>query len=172
MPNWITGSLKVRGKPENVKKFFMEGLNKYKDSYDEKTKKWSSSVVPREEWVKTDISDPNITEFYFDILASEWIYVEGTRRAFITGEHEIRTFFDQADKVLYVVSDVNQAWGFDPEEWAAISEKFHIDIRLWGLECGMEFGQEIEIIDGKITINRTLSYKNWEWQAPIPWLGG
>ena len=29
MPNWIEGSLKVRGNYENVKRFFLDGTNDY-----------------------------------------------------------------------------------------------------------------------------------------------
>ena len=172
MPNWISGSLKVRGKPENVKKFFMEGLNKYKGEVNSKTGKYETHVVPKETWLKTDINDPKVDEFYFDILNSDWIYVEDTRRAFITGEHSIYAWFHEDDGLLYVVSDVNQAWGFDPEDWMTVSAKYHIDMRLWGLECGMEFGQEIEVHDGELILNKSFDYDNWTWEAPIPWLGG
>ena len=172
MPNWISGSLKVRGKPENVKKFFMEGLNKYEDYIDPKTKKYETRPIPREKWVKTDLLDPDGKEFFFNILDNQWIYVEDTRRAFITGEHEIYCYINDDDNLMYAASTVNQAWSFDPEDWMVISEKYHIDIRLYGLECGMGFGQEIEIIDGKLTLNTTFGYDNWTWECPFPWMGG
>lgn len=40
MPNWIQGSLKVRGTYDNVKNFFIKGLNAYRGSEMLDTKDW------------------------------------------------------------------------------------------------------------------------------------
>lgn len=162
MPNWISGSLKVRGTYENVEKFVKNGLNLYDHSIHR-----NNRPLEKITWLK-DLGG----EFYISTTKNEWLYVEGTQRAFIETEH-VYTYEDHEDDGKYIlICKVNQAWGFTIEDWVEISIKYNVDIRVWGLECGLEFGHEFEIIKGEITMDKDLEYSDWNWEAPIPWLGG
>ena len=67
---------------------------------------------------------------------------------------------------------VRQAWDFPEEEWTEISKKYDVDLRLYGIERGMQFCQELEIIKGEVKLSKEKKYKNWDWECPFPYLGG
>lgn len=168
MPNWIEGSIKVRGPRENVKKFFTEGINIYQLENPQNLKS-AKLPIPKEEWMKVYEYDNGDIDIYFFGENERWAYVEGSIRAFITDEIYIHKIEETKD--LYIgTSKVNQAWGFNTDDWVEISKKYHVDIRLWGLEGGMQFGQEIEIHDGNVIIDKDTVYDTWT--MPLPWVGG
>ena len=179
MPNWISGSLKLRGNYENVKRFFFEGINQYEDIFDEGQQKWVDTLIPKEKWFKAEeYGEPGARELDIE-LANGWTYVEGTRRAFISTNHSsyISVYeHDQEDedkRFVTAACEINQAWYFRYEDWIEIAKKYELSIRLWGLECGMCYGREIEIgKDGKIIFSKTLKYNDWDWECPLPWMGG
>ena len=173
MPNWINGSLKIRGPYENVKRFFMENLNTYEDTFDEQTQKWNYIKQPKEKWLRStsEYGEAGSRELEICIEPQKWVYVEGTKRAFISSE--IIFINERREKEKSIAAcEINQAWGFFPEEWAELSKKYNVDIRLWGLECGLCFGQEIIIEHGELLKDDEFKYDDWTWEAPLPWLGG
>ena len=160
MPNWIEGTMKLRGKREDIKRFFREGLQA--SSWTGETNKLEDQVI--------DNSAENDLDFSF----KDQPHIIGTRRAFITGDN---VYMDEDEGVVCV--DIKQAWAFDAgrdskdlDNWKAISEKFNIDIKLYGLECGMCFGQEIIIVGGHKAIVNEWQYEDWDWDCPFPRMGG
>jgi len=151
MPNWIKGTMKLRGKRENIARFFREGLE--------------PSNWPNPEDRKNQVTD-NSGNDYLDFSFKNEPYISGTRRAFIT---DSSVYMDDDDGVVSV--DVKQAWSFDTEGlqiWEDISNKYNVDIRLYGIESGMQFTQEIIIVRGKDPINNVLHYEDWDWDCPFP----
>lgn len=176
MPNWISGTLKVRGTYEDVKKFYTEGVSRYNTEWDSKTNQCNSIAIPKEKWMKVEESgEPGSRECYISYLNGndygDWTYVEDTRRAFISSggiwiyEHSSK---DQSIGVCRI----NQAWGFEEGDWVDISKKYNVDVRLYGLECGMCFGTEIEIHKGKVIFIKDIVYDDWSWECPFPDMGG
>lgn len=161
MPNWIDGTMKLRGKREDIKRFFNERVE-------------GSSGFTREESVE-DRSNENELEFIFK--NEPW--VEGTRRMFIKDGD---VFMLQEEGVCCV--NIKQAWSFssreekDLEVLQEIADKFHIDIRLYGIECGVEFVQEVIVRhcdeNGRSPriIDNCIQYENWDWDCPFPNMGG
>lgn len=155
MPNWIKGSLKLRGKKEDIRRFFNEGVE-------------DSAVCDKEhENSVIDKSDGGMLwfEFYNEP------YIKTTRRAFI--ESECAEMY--GDYGVCVV-DIKQAWGFDAgdnglQNWKDIAQKYNLDIRLYGIESGMEFCQEI-IITKETFEYKEIKYDNWDWDCPFPRMGG
>lgn len=45
-------------------------------------------------------------------------------------------------------------------------------MRLYGFERGEEFEKEIEVIDGKVTLNHEITYDDYRWESKMPFLGG
>lgn len=156
MPNWIEGTLKLRGKRVDIIRFFREGLE-------------SSTPIDSENQV-TDYSDDDVLEFDF----KDWPYIKGTRRAFITDNY---AYMDRDEGVICVY--VKQAWAFyagvdsgDQNKWKAISDEYNLDIKLFGIESGMEFIQEMIIIRGREPIVNEWEYEDWDWECPFPEMGG
>lgn len=175
MPNWIQGSLKVRGPYDYVKRFLLEGLNTYHEEFNKETNRFESHVLPKTDWLEdTHEYDEHLgREFSMYIKVGKWIYVEGTQRAFITSDYiSCYEGSNEKDPLAIVSCEVRQAWGFRPEDWIEISKDYQVDIRLYGFERGLEFGEEIEIVDGEVIKNEEFTYDNWDWDCPFPWFGG
>ena len=159
MPNWIEGTMKLRGKREDIYRFFKEGLN---------PSSWAGEIRKIEDQV-FDYGG----EDYLDISFKNQPHIARTRRAFITGDN---VFMEDDEGIVCV--NVKQAWAFsvkgeeDLEIWKNISKKYNIDIRLFDIECGMQFTQEIIIVRGREAIINERQYEDWDWECPFPNMGG
>lgn len=155
MPNWIEGTLKLRGESKDLKRFFETAILPCQCFMREPYK--------REDFIKCDFGDGyNLVE----IKEDAWI--EGTRRGFVNDE----CFVAFGDEYETVCIPIRQAWSFTVENWQSIAKKYNLDVRLYGFERGMQFCQEVEIIDGEITIDNEIQYDDWEWECPMPLMGG
>ena len=160
MPNWIEGTMKLRGEVRNIKRFFEEGLD---------ASQW---VEPEklEDQVKNESSD---CYMYFTFFHEP--HIVGTRRAFITDD-SVYCDFEEPDEECVVCINVKQAWCFTTEgeldEWKAVSDNFDLDVKLFGIECGMEFTQEVICLRGHKPILNERHYENWDWDCPFPNMGG
>jgi len=160
MPNWIEGTLKLRGNQEDIKRFIAEGLEPCCDIFDKPLYKYEDAV--------TNEGDEDDCYYRF----SEEMYVKDSRRAFI-----LPGYVEVVTNPGIAVFNIKQAWDFvDPDgtvnRWAALSTKYNVDVRLFGIEMGAQFCKEIIIIQGKETkINQT-EYVDWDWECPFPGMGG
>ena len=159
MPNWIEGTMKLRGRQEDIKRFFREGLD-------------PSDWPDPKDCVDQVIDRSDDSELYFKFNREP--HIVGTRRAFITDES---AYMSEESGVVCV--NVKQAWAFyagsesnDLKVWEGISDKYNVDIKLYGIESGMEFTQEIIILRGRKPIVNERQYKNWDWDCPFPNMGG
>ena len=145
MPNWAEGSLKLRGKKENIAQAL-----KYM-------------------FCTADNVEIEIGWFELTTTAS-YFYINGTRRAFI--QNNKLSFWLDDDYLVIEINDFNQAWVVDPDDYQKISSKFDVDIKIFTFECGMEFTQEIEISKGEIIKNVCYEYDDYRWEVPFSKLGG
>ena len=172
MPNWIEGSLKVRGNYENVKRFFLDGTNDY--TYQDNNKCESGRYVPRPKEEYREVTEYEAKgndgrECIISWHSVESIYIEDTKRAFIDGGQDVY-ICESKDGVTIGECMFRQAWSIEPDNWVDLSKKYDVDIRLWGLEGGMQFGEELEVSKGEITICEVKNYDTWT--MPLPWMGG
>lgn len=170
MPNWCEGVLKVRGPIENIKRFLLEGID-YNDyqytlhTNDDGIVSLKETAIPREEITK-EIGDNGVY-----ITNTEELYIKDTRRMFVASD-DIGSDIIRRDNIALIFIDVKQAWGFIANDLARISQKYGVDFRMFATESGMEFCQEIEVINGEITIDRIIPYNDFSWEAPDPRIGG
>lgn len=170
MPNWCEGVLKVRGPIENIKKFLFEGTDyndyKYIPHLNEKgILVLEETAIPREGVIQ------KIDENGVYITNTEELYIKDTRRMFIASD-DIGSNVIRRDNTALIFIDVKQAWGFIANDLARISQKYGVDFRIFATESGMEFCQEIEVLQGEITIDRIIPYNDFNWEAPDPRIGG
>lgn len=149
MPNWAEGSLKLRGKKENIAQAL-----KYMFC--------TADNVEIEEDLEIGWFELTTTAPYF--------YINGARRAFI--QNNKLSFWLDDDYLVIEINDFNQAWAVEPNNYQEISSKFDIDIKIFTFECGMEFTQEIEISKGEIIKNVCYEYDDYQWEVPFSNLGG
>lgn len=153
MPNWIEGTMKLRGKRENIKRFFDKGLE---------PSSWFGEQNNLDSQVKDESGDD-----YLEYSFKDEPHICGTHRMFITDSYA--NMFEEDGVCCF---DIKQAWGFDAKELEKISEKFNVDIRVYGIEMGMEFCQEILIENGKTVYDKEINYDDWDWECPFPKMGG
>ena len=174
MPNWIEGSLKIRGSYNDILNFFNNGIQLYRETRPPIEEDREDEPVDKLEWlsiIETGEKGKRYCSCAIGIMTPERVYIEGTKRAFIKGCQDF-WFTEEEGTPIVVPIEIEEAWGFHPERWVEVAKRYGIDIHLWGLECGMRFGQDIEIINGEIVKNEEFKYKDWLWECPFPWMGG
>ena len=161
MPNWIEGTMKLRGKREDIKRFLDNELD---------VSSYHGEKRSIEEQVQCN-SDGEYTEYTF----KDEPHIKGTRRAFITSDY---LYMDEDEEVVCL--SIKQAWSFDVtpdgrevELWKDNAHKYNIDIKLYGVECGVQFCQEvIALRNCDRVINNVIGYEDWNWDCPFPNMGG
>lgn len=148
MPNWAEGSLKLRGRSENIASALKEML--------------LSDTVTLEYEYDGSLLIFNNTASYF--------YINGTRRAFI--DQKQIEFWLEEEFCIFELDNFKQAWSAIPKNYQEISSKFDVDIKIFTFECGNEFTQEIEISKGEIIKNVCYEYDDYQWEVPFSNLGG
>ena len=148
MPNWAKGSLKLRGRSENIASALKEML-------------LNDTVTLEDEYDGTLLKFNNTAPYF---------YINNTRRAFID-QKQIEVWLEE--KICIVELDnFKQAWSAIPENYKEISSKFDVDIKIFTFECGVEFTQEIEISKGEIIKDVCYEYDDYQWKVPFSNLGG
>ena len=153
MPNWAEGTLKLRGKTENIVSALKEMLLE------------NQCTTLEEEY------DGTLLTFKTE---NDYFYINGTRRAFISGK-DIEIWLDEDDEgfVIIELENFKQAWAVLADNYTEISSKFDVDIKIFTFEMGMEFTQEIEISKGEIIKNIVNeNFTNYSWDVPFSRLGG
>lgn len=159
MPNWIEGTLKLRGKVDDLRRFFDTAIQPCTIS------NTNPEPQKREAFIVCTYNDQ-----YNEIEMKEDAYIEGTRRAFVNDNCYV--YFEDDNENVTVCFPIRQAWAFVTENWKELSKKYNLDIRLYGFERGMEFCQEVEVINGEITIDKVVEYDDWDWECPMSLMGG
>lgn len=121
MPNWVEGKLKVRGKPEDIKRWAEECLHCY-------TTNWLGDGA-HTELVKGAVRfehDPDSEEMYLYVDKSA--HIEGTRRNFIE-KGEYVDFCEEGKKSILVVN-MKAAWNIEEQPYIEMSKS-----TTWILEC-------------------------------------
>lgn len=149
MANFAEGTIKLRGRAENIKsalKYMFE----------------AAGDVTIEEDTDGELIIFNSSDSYF--------YLNGTKRAFIDGK-SFEVHLDD-DFLIIELNNFMQACRAIPDDYTKISEKFNVDIKIFTFEQGMEFTQEIEISKGKILKDIVRKYDNYSWEVPFGNFGG
>ena len=157
MPNWCEGTLKVRGKFNDLRNFILNGLRPVNFIGDD--------VAPLR---PTDDSD---TYFCVEDIPSH-LHMKGTRRHFCQAEYISFWTDDEPTKPIVLLLSMKAAWAMDSDSLLNLCKEFHVDMKVQGFERGMEFSQIIEIVNGEILQDDKIEYDDWSWDCPCPHLSG
>lgn len=153
MPNWCKGTLKVRGKLEDLKRFVLEGLHPVTFFGDEKEPLELNSMG------------------YCGYKGICWI--ENTHRGFVDN---LDVYFCdlKEDESQVICLESRFAWAITAEELLQTCIKYNVDMKIYAFERGMEFNQDIEIVDGEIVTNDEIDFKDkdYSWECICPTMGG
>jgi len=168
MPNWCEGNMRLRGRPEAIIDFLKNEITCVA------RKPGSLDVVERK---------PDIEDFYGDItlkvpnkmdnLLWKCFYIKDTRRNFLDNEKSITVYVDKDVEIATAyIPDFKAAWAIKHEPYVEKSKKYGIDIKIFGFECGMEFEQVVEIVNGELIRDEEIHYDDWGWECPMSHMGG
>lgn len=149
MPNWCAGTLRVHGKKKNLQNFITYGLQ----------------LLPGKE-KETPVLE---SDGYGDVCYNGTCYIKGTSRGLI---NSLDAYFDEDDCIQTIALDAEFAWNINSEELLKVCQKYHVDMRIYAFEQGMEFNLEIEIINGKITKEAYIAFQDYKWECICPRMGG
>jgi hypothetical protein len=79
------------------------------------------------------------------------------------------------DMRTFVFENLHNAWGITPaiaRQWADLSKKYHVDFRFYGFEMGMQFEQEMIVVEGEVETLRDVKYDDYSWESIRPYVGG
>lgn len=164
MSNWCKGTLKIRGKKENIIRFLEEGTSLL-DGF------WN----PKEIKPELEVNDCDEIEIrnLDKTKGIECLYIKGTKRNFIDPiENEIYIYDIDEEEQIICLENFKAAWGIDADALRLISNRYNIDIKIYAFEAGMEFNQDIEIIKGKIIKDKEIKFTNYQWECIEPNIGG
>lgn len=158
MPNWCEGTLKVRGKIKDLKKFIFEGLTPVD---------YFGHIL---EPLKVSYEDED--EGYWELHTEKTCYIENTSRGFVEGFYVYLE--GDEDETNIICLDSKFSWGITATELQKTCTKCHVDMKIYAFERGMEFNQDIEIVDGNIIKDEEISFegKDYAWECICPGMGG
>lgn len=135
----------------NVKKFVLEGL---------KPVDFFGNDLP-----KLELSEIG------EVDSENVCWIEGTDRGFV--ENLCVDFsFAEDDETFTALLDTKFACGVDAEELLTLCKKYSVDMKLYAFEKGMEFNQDILILDGEIRRDNAIRFEDYEWECICPTVGG
>lgn len=153
MPNWCEGTLKVRGKTKDLKKFVLEALH----------------PVDLIGFKKPSLK---LNE-YGDCESNETCYIENTRRGFVEG---LDIYFSEYEdeEVEVIALESKFAWDITASELQETCKKYNVDMKIYAFEKGMEFNRDIEIVNGEIVKDKEIDFKgkDYNWECIMPNMGG
>lgn len=150
MPNWVEGKLKIRGKPEDIKRWVEECLHCY-------TTNWLGDGAHTElvEGAVRFEHDPDSEEMYLYVDKSA--HIEGTRRNFIE-KGEYVDFCEEGKKSILVVN-MKAAWNIEEQPYIEMSQKYNLDFRVYGYEMGI---RPVPLCGSRRTGRATQTFGAWE----------
>lgn len=170
MPNWIEGNIKVRGAEKDLYKFFSKAFSYYSLKHVKQNGKLDLITVKDESKIKIYHGDDD--ECYAEIEIPADCYLEGTRRAFINANESVYFEDITSEEQRTICVSLRQAWEWSIENYISLSEKYNVDIKVIGWECGMCYKGEVEVIRGQEPKYMETKYDDWEWETEFPNLGG
>lgn len=151
MPNWCEGTLKIRGKQKDVKRFVLEGLRPVDFFGNEK--------------------EPLNLDKYNNVYSNDSCYIEGTYKGFVK---DLDVYFDEEEdeNIICKAVEAKFARGIEVETLVETSKKYGVDFKIYAFERGMEFNQDIEIIAGEIVKDEEIKFNDYTWECICPNVGG
>ena len=186
MPNWATGTLKIRGTRENILKFCKERMNELACSTG--SVEWKLNLADAEhnsgDLIATVFNDPSLC-----------IWLKDSRRNFVDMDTAVPYYWDvnreknvyettfgfykMGEKDYCIVFPFQAAWGVDEDYYADLSKKYPLIFKIYTVEQGMGFFSEFEAKGGEVkmlasgpSVASGDSYGLFVWECPFPFLGG
>lgn len=176
MPNWSSGNIRIRGTQGNILNFVRNGISYC--YYGETAEGKRENIQTPVDVEFNDYKDWGEVVIYPTVEnRNGWYYIDDTKRAFIENVNtEISSIFfgkyRDNENWIIIFDEFKQAWGIRPEDFEELSKKYNVDFRIFCWEQGMQFSEELEVVRGQPTKYFSKQYNDWDWDCPMPFLGG
>ena len=201
MPNWATGTLKIRGTREDILEFCKKEMNersgadRYKNEQD-KVVEWNLDLFDSDydhgDLTATVSGEPRLC-----------IWLKDSRRHFVDMDTAVPYYWDMrpndkkekyettftfyrlpGENNYCVIFPFMAAWGPEEEYFEKLSKDYKLAFKVYVVEQGMGFFEEFEAKDGMVTVLASgpsnglkdekigQSYGRFIWECPFPFLGG
>ena len=144
MPNYVEGTLKVRGRSSDLQRFLTEACHAVSD-------------------------DTGLLVFESDTILEG---TSGGFIVFNDSINDIFIIDDDDAYEDVIFFNYYQACDIQAAELKKLSEAYNVDFKIFGCEMARQFARDIEIIKGKILKNDYIEYEDYFWECPFPDLGG
>ena len=162
MPNWCEGTFRARGKLEDVKRFITEGIGA------------AGNDICRIKEIEPESSDCKAS---FEVESSfGLLWLRDTKRQFIEPREgsiiNIYAVPGKANTCIFL-EPFQGAWSIDEEGMRIIAKRYKIDVKANGYESGGRFEHVVEVDSNGIYRERKYKYyADYDWDCPMPLLGG
>ncbi len=166
MANWCEGNIRIRGAFKNVVELLKNVLTVVRIE-------WEGNECKTQQFPPIVKTDEDVVTFRSD-TGEFWL--KGTHRNFLDSAIEIWDNADDEGEWTWVIDGFRAAWSFtdstSDKAYTKMAKDYGVDIKLFGIEQGMEFMQEIAYYrDGTREENET-EFDDWRWECPFPEMGG
>lgn len=166
MPNWCEGNIRVRGRYENVVAFLEDALETVHGEFN--GKEYKTVEKPADVEMNKDNVILRSGNFKF--------YIKGTHRNFIDSSAiEVYDYKDNEEHV-WVFDNFCATWSFSHEvshkAYSDFAKKYNVDIKLFGIEQGMQFVEQVVYYREGNYDEETIEYDDWDFDCPFPRMGG
>lgn len=201
MPNWATGTLKIRGCTDEILRFCNDILSRQAgdnggevvwrlcDEDDEFCEDDTLIATIRNDarfcvWLK----DSNRHFIDMDLEVPYYWDFDKKRIAGTEDQYEYRTAFntyrmpknEDGTEDCLVVFPFMAAWGFREEYFEKLSQDFRLEFKVYVVEQGVGYYEEAQFKDGKAVKfisgpnlkDQNGEYGQFVWECPFPFLGG
>lgn len=161
MPNWCEGTFRARGNIENIKKFIIEGLG----------------PVERDSLKVFEVEGDNDVAMDFEIETKYGlVWIKETHRHFFDfSEWNFITLYwiNMLSREVQIIVPFKAAWDIRETDISKISKMYGIAIKVNGFERGVRFERSVETTaSGTVKEDIVRKYDDWDWDCPMPLLGG
>ena len=165
MPNWLEGTFKARGKQEDMIYFVS---NMLLNRHDKHPSFLGDMYDDEDIWFKFE---------YAGQYDTNWIHIlnkdNDLRRHYIVLRETELCLKRLKNNELQLVENFTSAWSIDENKIGKLAKDLNIDIRVCGFECGYKFYSEFEFDrTGEEKLCIVKSYNDYDWECPMPLLGG
>lgn len=160
MPNWVEGIFRARGKRDRIAKFITEGLG-------------PCSGNGEEDFAIEEVGNYE-DELLYRVKGQDIAWIRGTKRHFLIFEQwDYISVHKREDGDWCFALPFKAAWTIKTDEISALAKKYEIRIKANGYEMGGCFEQLVEVKEsGGVMSESFIEYEDYEWQCPMPLLGG
>lgn len=162
MPNWVEGIFRARGTKERMLNFIQ---NQLMTAYDKPP-----------EIIGDKYEDGDI---YFTFSSEEDdfkknIYINGIVRGYLVYESVpyLQKINNNSNEYI-MVEKFKRAWDLNLGEIEELAKKYRIDIKINVYEQGLQFSKLYEVDrTGYVVHREEKKYNDYNWECPMPLLGG